>query len=161
MYIYNDQKVSFDIKVKELMDREPLVISLDTDLATVVKQMADSNKEVAIVMDRTKVKGIIRFSDLCYAIKVYILEKLLAEKIPFEVRKMQVEELMQNPTLREICAKCGFDGQGPPIAVEENSTVADAIQIMASSGLDTLLVKRGTKDPSILTDHDVIKVFKK
>jgi len=61
--------VSLDIKVKELMDRAPLVISLDTDLATVVKQMADSNKEVAIVMDQTKVKGILRFSDLCYMLR--------------------------------------------------------------------------------------------
>lgn len=153
--------MSFDIKVKELMDRDPLVISLDTDLAAVVKKMADSNKEVAIVMDGRKVKGILRFSDLCYAIKVYILEKLLAEKGPFEVRKMQLDELMQNPTLREICAKCGFDGQGPPITVEENNTVADAIHVMASSGMDTLLVSRGKDDPSILTDHDVIKIFKK
>lgn len=153
--------MSFDIKVRELMDRDPLVISLDTDLATVVNKFADSEKGVAIVMDKSKVKGILRFSDLCYAIKVYILEKLLSENIPFNVRKMQVEELMQNPTLREICEKCGFYGQGPPITVEENNTIADAIHVMASSGLDSLLVKRGLEDPSILTDHDVMKIFKK
>jgi CBS domain-containing protein len=74
---------------------------------------------------------------------------------------MQVEELMQNPTLREICEKCGFDGRGPPITVEETNTIADAIHVMASSGLDTLLVNRGREDPSILTDHDVMKIFKK
>lgn len=154
-------KVSFDIKVRELMDKSPLVISLDTDLANVVNTMADSNKKVAIVMDGEKVKGILKFSDLCYAIKVYILEKLFSNNIPFDIRKMQVQELMENPTLREICEKCGFDGQGPPISVEEEHTIADAIQVMASSGMDTLLVNRGKSDPSVLTDQDVIKIFKK
>ena len=153
--------MSFDIKVRELMDRSPLVVSIDTDLADIVSTLADSNKKVAIVMDGAIVKGIIKFSDLCYALKIYILEKLLSDDIPFEVRKKQVEALMHNPTLRDICEKCGFDKQGPPITVEEENTVADAIQIMASSGLDTLLVKRGKKAPSILTDQDVIKIFKK
>ena len=153
--------MSFDIKVRELMDRSPLVVSIDTDLADIVSTLADSNKKVAIVMDGAIVKGIIKFSDLCYALKIYILEKLLSDDIPFEVRKKQVEALMHNPTLRDICEKCGFDKQGPTITVEEENTVADAIQIMASSGLDTLLVKRGKKAPSVLTDQDVIKIFKK
>jgi len=143
------------------MDRSPLVVSIDTDLADIVSTLADSNKKVAIVMDGAIVKGIIKFSDLCYALKIYILEKLLSDDIPFDVRKKQVEVLMHNPTLRDICEKCGFDKQGPPITVEEENTVADAIQIMASSGLDTLLVKRGKKAPSVLTDQDVIKIFKK
>jgi predicted transcriptional regulator len=153
--------VSLDIKIKELMDREPLVISIDTDLANIINTMADSDKKVAIVMDGIKIKGIIKFSDLCYAIKVYILEKLVSDDIPFKERKTRVEQMMKSPTLREICEKCGFDRQGPPISVEEEHTVADAIKVMASSGLDTLLVRRGKKDPSILTDEDVIKVFKK
>jgi predicted transcriptional regulator len=153
--------VSLDIKIKELMDREPLVISLDTDLANIINTMAESDKKVAIVMDGVKVKGIIKFSDLCYAIKMYILEKMVSNDIPFKERRMQVEELMRNPTLREICEKCGFDGQGLPISVEEEHTVAEAIKVMTSSGLDALLVRRGKKDHSILTDEDVIKVFKK
>ena len=143
------------------MDRTPLVISMDTDLADVVTALAEANKKVAIVMDGITVKGIIKFSDLCYAIKVYILEKLFSENIPIDVRKMEVEKLMHNPTLRDICEKCGFDQQGPIVSVEEENTVADAIHVMAISGLDTLLVKRGKKDPSILTDQDVIKIFKK
>ena len=153
--------MSFDIKVKELMDRNPLVVSLDTDLSDIVTTLADSDKKVAIVMDGPKVKGIIKLSDLCYAIKVYILEKLFTGDAPFDIRRMQVEEMMHNPTLREICDKCGFDRQGPTITVEEEHTVADAIQVMATSGLDALLVKRGKKDPSVLTDQDVIKIFKK
>ena len=69
------------------MDRSPLVVSIDTDLADIVSTLADSNKKVAIVMDGAIVKGIIKFSDLCYALKIYILEKLLSDDIPFEVRK--------------------------------------------------------------------------
>ena len=143
------------------MDRNPLVISLDTDLADVVSNLADSNKKVAIVMDGSNVQGIIKLSDLCYALKVYILEKLFSENIPLDIRKIEVEKLMHNPTLRDICEKCGFNKQGPTISVEEENTVADAIQVMATSGLDTLLVKRGNKEPSILTDQDVIQIFKK
>ena len=143
------------------MDRNPLVVSMDTDLADVISTLAESDKKVAILMDGTMVKGILKLSDLCYALKVYILEKLFSHDAPSEVRKMQVEELMHNPTLRDVCEKCGFDKQGSTITVEEENTVADAIQVMASSGLDALLVKRGKKDPSILTDQDVIQIFKK
>ena len=143
------------------MDRNPLVVSLDTDLADNVTALADFNKKVAIVMDGIEVKGIIKFSDLCYALKVYILEKLFSEDIPIDIRKIEVEQLMHNRTLRDICEKCGLNNQGPTISVEEDNTVVDAIQVMATSGLDALLVKRGKKDPSILTDQNVIKIFKK
>lgn len=153
--------MSFDNKVKDLMDYEPLIITLDTELANVINAMAEENKKAAIVMDGNLVKGIIKFSDICYAIKVYILERLFSEDIPPDIRKMQIEELLHNPTIRDICKKCGFDGQKPPISVQEDNTIADAINVMATSGLDTLLVNRGEDELGVLADSDLIKLFKR
>jgi predicted transcriptional regulator len=152
--------VPFDNKVKALMDAEPLIITLDTGLANVVNAMAEEDKKAAIIMDGNNVKGIIKFSDICYAIKVYILEKLLSDDIPFDIRKMQIEELMRNPTIRDMCKRCGF-GETPPISVQEDNSVTDVIKVMATSGLDTLLVNRGEDELGVLTDSDLIKLFKK
>src|SRR5512139_3523414 len=134
--------MSFEMSISEIMDKEPLIVDINDDFASVAHKMTENDKETVIIMDGNDVKGVLKFTDICFAIKTFILGRLFMEKIPPEILTMQINELMQNPKLKEIFEKCGFIANCPPVSIGETNTVADAISIMASSGLDRLVVRR-------------------
>ena len=148
------------MKIRELMKPDPMIIAPDESLADVSKKMAKKGKDVVVVEDDGLVKGLVTAGDIYFAMKSYVIGKNMMEEIPMEIRDVQISELMSAPHAMEFMEACGLTGTNMCIVLGEEDKAADAIRVMAVSGVDHILIIGDKGVSGTLSDNDLIKVFK-
>ena len=152
--------MNLEMKIKDLMKSDPLMVSPDESLAEVSKKMAKKGKDVVVVEDDGIVKGLVTAGDIYFAMKSYVIGKNMMEDIPLEIRDVKISELMKAPQAMEFMEACGLTGSNVCIVLGEEDTAADAIRVMAMSGVDHILIVGEDGVSGTLSDNDLIKVFK-
>ena len=152
--------MNLEMKIKNLMKKNPLIVEPSENLAEVSKKMAAEGKDVVVVMEGGEVKGLVTAGDIFFAMKSYVLGKNMLEAIPIEIRDMRVGELMKTPNAMEFMEACGFTGANMCIVLGEEDRVADAIRVMAIGGVDHILIIGEGGVTGTLSDNDLLNAFK-
>ena len=152
--------MNLEMKIKELMKANPLMVSPSESLADVSKKMAMKGKDVVVVEDDGLVKGLVTAGDIYFAMKSYVIGKNMMEDIPMEIRDVKISELMKAPHAMEFMEACGLTGTNMCIVLGEEDKAADAIRVMAMAGVDHILIVGDNGVSGTLSDNDLIKVFK-
>ena len=152
--------MNLEMKIKELMKANPLMVSPSESLADVSKKMAKKGKDVVVVEDDGLVKGLVTAGDIYFAMKSYVIGKNMMEDIPMEIRDVKISELMKAPHAMEFMEACGLTGTNMCIVLGEEDKAADAIRVMAMAGVDHILIVGDNGVSGTLSDNDLIKVFK-
>jgi CBS domain-containing protein len=152
--------MSLDMKIRELMRRDPLIVDPDDHLAAVSKKMAAKGRDVAVVMKDGLVKGLVTAGDIFFAIKSYVLGKNMLESIPLDIRDIRVGELMRAPQAMEFMEACGLTGTNMCLTLGEEDSVANAVRVMAIGGVDHILVVGDEGVAGTLSANDLLKAFK-
>lgn len=148
-----------EMKIKDLMKKNPLVVNPSEDLATVSKKMVDKGKDVVVVMDEGVVRGLVTAEDIFFAMKSYVLGKNMFEEVPMEVRDMKIAELMRKPSTMQFMEACGLTGTNMCIVLGEDDKAADAIRVMAIGGVDHILIVGDNGIVGTLSEADLIKAL--
>jgi CBS domain-containing protein len=152
--------MNLEIKLKNIMNKNPVLVNPDESLTDVSKKMATKGKDVVVVMEGELVKGLVTASDIFFAMRSYVLGKNMLESIPIELRDMRINELMQTPKAVEFMEACGLTGTNMCIVLGEEDNVADAIRVMAIAGVDHILIIGDDGVSGTLSDNDLLKAFK-
>lgn len=148
-----------EMKIKDLMEKNPLVVKPSEDLATVSTKMVDKGKDVVVVMDEGVVRGLVTAEDIFFAMKSYVLGKNMFEEVPMEVRDMKIAELMRKPSTMQFMEACGLTGTNMCIVLGEDDKAADAIRVMAIGGVDHILIVGDNGIAGTLSEADLIKAL--
>ncbi len=151
--------LNLDMKVREIMKKDPIIVKPDESLATVSKKMAAKDRDVVVVKEGELVKGLVTASDIYYAMKSYVLGRNLLESIPMEIRDIRIDELMKTPSAMDFMQACGLTGKNMCIVLGQDDTIADAMRVMAISGLDHILILGDDGIAGTLSDNDLLKAF--
>ena len=151
--------MNLEMKIKDLMKKDPLLVKPSEDLAAVSKKMVDKGKDVVVVMDEGVVRGLVTAEDIFFAMKSYVLGKNMLEEIPMEVRDIKVAELMKTPSAMEFMQSCGLTGTNMCIVLGEDDKAADAIRVMAIGGVDHILIVGDEGIAGTLSEADLIKAL--
>jgi CBS domain-containing protein len=151
--------LNLEMKIKDLMKKEPLVVKPSDNLAAVSKKMVERGKDVVVVMDEGVVRGLVTAEDIYFAMKSYVLGKNMFEEVPMEVRDMKVAELMRKPSAMEFMEACGLTGTNMCIVLGEDDKAVDAIRVMAISGVDHILIIGDNGIAGTLSEADLIKAL--
>ena len=151
--------MNLDMKVKNVMKKDPIIVDPNDSLADVSKKMAKKGKDVVVVQSDGVVKGLVTASDIYYAMKSYVLGKNMLESIPMEIRDVKIGELMKAPMAIEFMEACGLTGANMCIVLGEDDTVANAMRVMAIGGVDHILIIGDDGIAGTLSDNDLLKVF--
>jgi len=151
--------LNLEMKIKDLMKKDPLLVKPSEDLAAVSKKMVDKGKDVVVVMDEGVVRGLVTAEDIFFAMKSYVLGKNMLEEIPMEVRDIKVAELMKTPSAMEFMQACGLTGTNMCIVLGEDDKAADAIRVMAIGGVDHILIVGDEGIAGTLSEADLIKAL--
>ena len=152
--------MELEMKIRELMKPNPLKVAPTDTLAEVSKKMAKKGKDIIIVEEDGVVKGLVTASDIYFAMKSYVLGKDMLESVPMEIRDIQISELMNTPHAMEFMEACGLTGTNLCIVLGEDNSAADAIRVMAVSGVNHILIQGEDGVSGTLSDNDLLKVFK-
>ncbi|MFH0849638.1 MAG: CBS domain-containing protein [Candidatus Bathyarchaeota archaeon] len=152
--------MNLEMKIKDLMKKEPLVVDPDDHLAAVSKKMASKGKDVVVVMKDGLVKGLVTAGDIFFDMKSYVLGKNMLESIPVEIRDMRVGELMKAPQAMEFMEACGLTGTNMCIVLGEEDIIADAMRAMVICGVDHILIVGQKGVSGTLSDNDLLKAFR-
>lgn len=152
--------MDLEIKIKDLMKSDPLMVAPSESLADVSKKMAKKGKDVVVVEEDGLVKGLVTAGDIFFAMKSYVIGRNMLEEIPMEIRDVKISELMKAPNAMEFMEACGLTGTNMCIVLGEEDKAADAIRVMAMSGVDHILIVGDNGVSGTLSDNDLIRVFK-
>jgi len=156
--IYVDY-MNLEMQIKEIMNKNPIIVSPNETLAEVSKKMAKNNKDVVVVREEELVKGLVTASEIYHAMKSYVLGKNMLESIPMEIRDLKIGELMKAPMAIEFMEACGLTGTNMCIVLGEEDTVANAMRVMAIGGIDHILIIGDDGVSGTLSDNDLLKAF--
>ena len=151
--------MNLEMKIKEIMKKEPIIVGPDESLESVASNMSKKGKDVVVIKAEGEVKGLVTASDIYYAMKSYVLGSYMLESIPIEIRDVKIGELMKVPTAMEFMEACGLTGTNMCIVLGEEDTVANAMRVMAISGIDHILIIGDNGVVGTLSDNDLLKVF--
>lgn len=151
--------MNLEMKIKDLMKKNPLMVKPSENLAAVSKKMVEKGKDVVVVMDEGVVRGLVTAEDIFFAMKSYVLGKNMFEEMPMEVRDMKVAELMRAPSAMEFMQACGLTGTNMCIVLGEDDKAADAIRVMAIGGVDHILIIGDEGVTGTLSEADLIKAL--
>jgi predicted transcriptional regulator len=152
--------MDLEMKIRELMKPNPMIIAPDESLGDVSKKMANKGKDIVVVEDDGIVLGLVTASDIYFAMKSYVLGKNMLENIPMEIRNIKINELMKVPQAMKFMEACGLTGFDMCIVLSEDDNAADAIRVMAVSGIDHILIYDENGITGTLSDNDLLKVLK-
>jgi predicted transcriptional regulator len=152
--------MNLEMKVKEIMQKNPIIIDSNESLADVSKKMASIGRDIAVVEENKIVQGFVTASEIFFAMKSYVLGKQMFESIPIEIRDMKIFYLMKTPLASEFMEACGLTGKNNCIVLREENSVADAIRVMAISGVEHILIVKNTGIAGTLSSKDLLKAFK-
>ena len=152
--------MDLDKQIKKYMKKNPLFVSPTDSLGEVADAMGNEKKDIAVVKDKKgEVQGIVTSHDLFDAMRTWVLQKDMLEQIPSEIRELRVTSIMKGAYTREFMEACGLMGTNVCITLGEEDTLANAIRVMAVTGLDHILISGEGGVVGTLSDDDLIKAF--
>ena len=151
--------MNLEKKVKSIMKDNPLIVLPSETLESVSKKMAEGERDIVVVEEEGIVKGLVTASDIYFAMKSYVLSKNMLKSEPMEIRNIKILELMNTPKAYEFMKACGLTGTNMCIVLGENDSVANAIRVMAISGINHILIINDKGICGTLSDKDLLKVF--
>jgi CBS domain-containing protein len=142
------------------MNKTPLFMSPTQTLGEVAKAMGKEKKDIAVVRDKKgEVQGIVTSHDLFDAMRTWVLQKDMLEQIPSDVRELKVNSIMKGAYTKEFMEACGLTGTNVCITLGEDDTIANAVRVMAVTGIDHILINGEGGIVGTLSDDDLIKAF--
>jgi CBS domain-containing protein len=152
--------LNLDKQIKKYMKQNPLFVSPTNSLGEVADAMGKEKKDIAVVKDKKgEVQGIVTSHDLFDAMRTWVLQKDMLEQIPSEIRELRITSIMKGAYTREFMEACGLTGTNVCITLGEEDTLANAIRVMAVTGLDHILINGEGGVVGTLSDDDLIKAF--
>jgi predicted transcriptional regulator len=152
--------LNLDKPIKEFMKKQPLFVITNHTLGDVAKAMSKYKKDIAIVKDtKGEVQGIVTSHDLFDAMVTWVLQKDMLEQIPRDVRELKVTSILKGAYTKEFMEACGLTGTNVCISLGEDDKLANAIRVMAVTGLDHILINGEVGVVGTLSDDDLIKAF--
>lgn len=152
--------MNLDKQIKKYMKQNPLFVSPTNSLGEVADAMGKEKKDIAVVKDKKgEVQGIVTSHDLFDAMRTWVLQKDMLEQIPSEIRELRITSIMKGAYTREFMEACGLTGTNVCITLGEEDTLANAIRVMAVTGLDHILINGEGGVVGTLSDDDLIKAF--
>jgi CBS domain-containing protein len=155
-----DPTLNLDKSIRKLVKKNPLFISPTHTLGDVAKAMAEEKKDIAVVKDKKgEVQGIVTSHDLFDAMRTWVLQKDMLEQIPSDIRELKVTSIMKGAYTKEFMEACGLTGTNVCITLGEDDTIANAVRVMAVTGLDHILISGEGGVTGTLSDDDLVKAF--
>jgi CBS domain-containing protein len=152
--------LNLDKQIKKYMKKSPLFVSPTHTLGEVVDALGKEKRDIAVVKDKKgEVQGLVTSHDLFDAMRTWVLQKDMLEQIPREVRELKVANIMKGAYTKEFMEACGLTGTNVCITLGEDDTIANAIRVMAVTGLDHILISGVGGVVGTLSDDDLIKAF--
>jgi CBS domain-containing protein len=152
--------LDLDNPIKMYMKKSPLFVSPTSSLGEVADTMGREKKDIAVVRDKKgEVLGLVTSHDLFDAMRTWVLQKDMLEQIPSEIRELRVTSIMKGAYTKEFMEACGLTGTNVCITLGEDDTIANAIRVMAVTGLDHVLISGEGGIVGTLSDDDLIKSF--
>ena len=152
--------LNLDKTIKKFMNKTPLFVSTTQTLGEVAKAMGKEKKDIAVVRDKKgEVQGIVTSHDLFDAMRTWVLQKDMLEQIPGDVRELKVNSIMKGVYTREFMEACGLTGTNVCITLSEDDSIANAVRVMAVTGIDHILISGEGGVVGTLSDDDLIKAF--
>ena len=152
--------MNLDKSIRKLVKKNPLFISPTHTLGDVAKAMAEEKKDIAVVKDKKgEVQGIVTSHDLFDAMRTWVLQKDMLEQIPSDIRELKVTSIMKGAYTKEFMEACGLTGTNVCITLGEDDTIANAVRVMAVTGLDHILISGEGGVTGTLSDDDLVKAF--
>jgi CBS domain-containing protein len=152
--------LDLDKTIKKFMNKTPLFVSPTQTLGEVAKAMGKEKKDIAVVRDKNgEVQGIVTSQDLFDAMRTWVLQKDMLEQIPGDVRELKVNSIMKGAYTKEFMEACGLTGTNVCITLGEDDTIANAVRVMAVTGIDHILISGEGGIVGTLSDDDLIKAF--
>jgi CBS domain-containing protein len=152
--------LNLDKAIKKFMNKTPLFVSPTTTLGDVAKEMGNEKKNIAIVRDnKGEVQGIVTSQDLFDAMRTWVLQKDMLEQIPSDIRELKVSSIMKGAYTKEFMEACGLTGTNVCITLGEDDTIANAVRVMAVTGINHILISGEGGVVGTLSDDDLIKAF--
>ena len=152
--------MNLDKPIKEFMKKKPLFVNTNHTLGDIAKAMSKYKKDIAIVKDtKGEVQGIVTSHDLFDAMVMWVLQKDMLEQIPRDVRELKVTSILKGAYTKEFMEACGLTGTNVCISLGEDDKLANAIRVMAVTGLDHILINGEVGVVGTLSDDDLIKAF--
>jgi CBS domain-containing protein len=155
-----DPTMYLEKTIKKFMKKNPLFISPTHSLGDVAKAMGEEKKDIAVVKDKKgEVQGLVTSHDLFDAMRTWVLQKDMLEQIPNDIRELKVINIMKGAYTKEFMETCGLTGTNVCITLGEDDTIANAIRVMAVTGLDHILISGEGGVVGTLSDVDLVKAF--
>ncbi len=152
--------MNLDKPIKKYMKKAPLFISPTHTLGQVAEAMGKEKRDLAVVKDaKGIVQGIVSSHDLFDAMRTWVLQKDTLEQIPSELRELRVANVMKGAYTKEFMEACGLTGTNVCITLGEDDTIANAVRVMAVTGLDHILISGEGGVVGTLSDDDLVKAL--
>jgi len=152
--------VNLENSIKKLVKKNPLFVTSSTTLGEVAEAMGKQGKDIAVVRDnRDEVLGLVTSHDLFDALRTWVLQKDALEQLPGDIRQLKVRNVMKGTYTKEFMEACGLTGTNVCIALGEDDTIVNAIRVMATTGLDHVLINGEGGVVGTLSDDDLVKAF--
>ncbi len=141
------------------MKKDPLFVSPTDNLGEIAEAMSRGKKDIAVVMQKGEVLGLVTSHDFFDAMRTWVLQKDMLEQIPSDVRDLKVTSIMRGAYTREFMEACGLKGTNVCITLGEEDSLANAIRVMAVTGLDHILISGEGGVVGTLSDDDLVKAL--
>lgn len=152
--------MNLEEKVSKYMRKDLVYVRPESTLGDVASVMSRSGTDVAVVRSKgNEVLGLITASELFDAMRSYVLGKDILENIPVNLRDIRVQELMRNRRATEFMEVCGLSGIRVCLSISDDDTIANAIRVLAMSGISHLLVIGEKGVVGTLCAEDLVKAF--
>jgi CBS domain-containing protein len=152
--------LDLDKTITKFMNKTPLFVSPTHTLGEVAMAMGKEKKDIAVVRDKKgEVQGIVTSHDLFDAMRTWVLQKDMLEQIPGDIRELKVSSIMKGAYTKEFMEACGLTGTNVCITLGEDDTIANAVRVMAVTGIDHILISGEGGIVGTLSDDDLVKAF--
>lgn len=151
--------MDLDKPVKKFMKTSPLRIPPNQTLGEVSASMAKTGRDVAIVVEGSQVRGLVTSHDIFDALKTNVLGTLLHEQTAADLQGMRVETIVKQTYTKEFMEACGLTGTNACLTLDEDAPIANAVRVMAFSGIDHILIMGEKGVVGTLSDDDLIKAL--
>ncbi len=151
--------MDLDKPVKKFMKRSPLLVPPSLSLGEVATRMSEAGRDVAVVVERNQVKGLVTSHDIFDALKTYVLGTLLHEQTAADLRGIRVETIVKGTYTKEFMEACGLTGTTACLTLSEDDPIANGVRVMAFSGIDHILVIGNKGIVGTLSDDDLIRAL--
>ncbi|MFL0796783.1 MAG: CBS domain-containing protein [Cellvibrionaceae bacterium] len=131
------------MKIKNLMSNKLITVKLDDDLAKIKEIFDNSNFHHLLVIENTKLFGVISDRDLLKSISPNVDTIAATEKDLFSLNKRAHQIMTRNP-----------------ITINEDAAITEAVQLFNSNNISCIpVIDKNQKPVGIISWRDIIRLL--